>query len=412
MNSDWQTVTTASLIDAGALVIGDGYRAKNDDMAPGGLPFARAGNIDGGIHLDGVDILGPDGVRKAGEKVARAGDSVFTSKGTVGRFAYVNASTPVFVYSPQLCYWRVLDRSMLEPPFLHYWLQGPESWEQLVALKGQTDMADYVSLTDQRQMTITLPSISEQRRIASVLGALDDKIEANRKSSERLNLACRLIYRDLSYRSRTHAGWRSRPIGEMVTVLGGSTPSTHEPAYWDGPIGFATPKDMASLNFPVLTDTARGITEAGLAKISSGLLPEGAVLLSSRAPIGYVAITERPVAVNQGFIAMICDRGLPNHYVLRWAEENEDTIVGYANGTTFLEINKRNFRTIPIEVPPHHELERFAAEVSPLHRRLVSTIRESASLLKVRDALLSKLVSGQLRVQEDYEPREPSGVAS
>jgi type I restriction enzyme S subunit len=251
---------------------------------------------------------------------------------------------------------------------------------------------------------VCLPPTDEQRRIAGVLGALDDKIEHARKLGERLNLTSRLIYRKLVNRAPTQAGWHARPIGEMVTVLGGSTPSTHEPAYWDGTINFATPKDLASLDFPVLIDTARRLTDAGLAQISSGALPKGTVLLSSRAPIGYVAITETPVAVNQGFIAMICDRGLTNHFMLRWAEANHDTIVDYANGTTFLEINKRSFRTIPVEVPPDGELEAFDAEVGPVHQKLVATIRESTALLAVRDALLPKLVSGRILVNQEYQP--------
>lgn len=87
--------------------------------------------------------------------------------------------------------------------------------------------------------------------------------------------------------------------------------------------------------------------DAGVARISSGQLPKGTLLLSSWAPIGYLELTEVAVSINQGIIAMLCDDTLPNHYVLRWAQANTDTIVGNANGTTFLEISKKNFRPIP-----------------------------------------------------------------
>jgi type I restriction enzyme, S subunit len=293
--------------------------------------------------------------------------------------------------------------------FLSYYLNSPPALALTESLTTGTTRSR-IRRADIERFLVPRPTIEEQRRIAGVLGALDDKIDANRDLAESLNRTSRLIYLKLVSQSRAQSGWSSRPIGEMVSVLGGSTPSTRQPAYWDGPISFATPKDLASLDFPVLTRTDRGVTEAGLAQISSGLLPAGTVLLSSRAPIGYVAMTEKPVAVNQGFIAMICDRGLPNHYVLRWTENNQDTIVAYANGTTFLEINKRNFRTIPVEVPPADELERFTAEVTPLHRRLVATVRESDSLVKVRDALLSRLVSGEVRVQNNYEPDTPAAA--
>ncbi len=108
-------------------------------------------------------------------------------------------------------------------------------------------------------------------------------------------------------------GWILSTIGESVRVVGGSTPSTKEPAYWEGgTIHWITPKDLASLSSPVVVDTERRITELGLQQISSRLLPKGTVLLSSRAPIGYLAIAEVPLAINQGFIAMICDHKLSN----------------------------------------------------------------------------------------------------
>jgi len=123
-------------------------------------------------------------------------------------------------------------------------------------------------------------------------------------------------------------------------------------------------------------------------------------LLSSRAPIGYLAIAEMPVAVNQGFIAMVCDEELPNQYVLHWTRANMDTIVANANGTTFLEISKANFRPIAVVVPAKPVLDAFMQLVSPLHRRIVSNLRESRTLAALRDALLPKLLSGEVRLKD------------
>jgi type I restriction enzyme S subunit len=195
-------------------------------------------------------------------------------------------------------------------------------------------------------------------------------------------------------------GWSVMPIGEVLEAVGGSTPSTSDPKYWGGNVNFATPKDMAPLLFPVLLDTERRISEKGLEQISSGLLPPGTVLMSSRAPIGYLAITEIPVAVNQGFIAMKCIRELPNLYVLHWARENMDVIISNANGTTFLEISKKNFRPIKVVVPTRTVLDRFMTNIFPLHHRLVMNEKESRTLAYLRDTLLPKLLSGEIRVKE------------
>lgn len=196
-------------------------------------------------------------------------------------------------------------------------------------------------------------------------------------------------------------GWILSTIGESVRVVGGSTPSTKEPAYWEGgTIYWITPKDLASLSSPVVVDTERRITELGLQQISSRLLPKGTVLLSSRAPIGYLAIAEVPLAINQGFIAMICDHKLSNHYVLQWTRVNMDAIKGRANGTTFLEISKTNFRPLNIVVSSPKILQIFTKQAADLHQQIVSNLEQSQILATIRDTLLPKLMSGEIRVKE------------
>ena len=179
MESELATVTTQSLTDSGVLVIGDGYRAKRSELRPTGLPFARAGNINGGFQFKDCEYMGVDGIQAAGEKVSRPLDSVFTSKGTVGRLALVSKSTPTFVYAPQLCFWRAVDSSRLNPYVLHQWMHGEEFGEQVDMTKGQTDMADYVSLTDQRRMRITLPSPKRQAEVGRHLERLYGMMDQN-----------------------------------------------------------------------------------------------------------------------------------------------------------------------------------------------------------------------------------------
>jgi type I restriction enzyme S subunit len=196
-------------------------------------------------------------------------------------------------------------------------------------------------------------------------------------------------------------GWRTSIIGDEITISGGGTPSTKEPAYWEGgEHHWVTPKDLSVLSSPVLLTTGRRITDAGIAKISSGLLPVGTVLLSSRAPIGYLAIAEVPTAINQGFIAIICDRALPNLFVLFWCKESMGAIVSNANGSTFQEISKANFRPLRVVVPPEEVLTAFMTMASPLYQRTVSNLREIEALATVRDTILPKLLSGELRVRD------------
>ena len=239
------------------------------------------------------------------------------------------------------------------------------------------------SREDFYSLSVKVPSLEEQRAIARILGTLDDKIELNRHMSETLDEMARALFRswfvdfdpvrakaegrpsglppDLdalfpeSFESseigEIPTGWTVLPAGDAVSVRGGTTPRTNVSAYWNGEHCFATPRELSQLQHPVLSSTSRHLTDAGVARIGSGILPTGTVLLSSRAPIGYIAIADIPVAINQGIIAMVCLKTVDSPYVLHWVRSNMATITSHASGTTFAEISKSSFREIPFLVP-------------------------------------------------------------
>jgi type I restriction enzyme S subunit len=128
--------------------------------------------------------------------------------------------------------------------------------------------------------------------------------------------------------------------------------------------------------------------------------------MSSRAPIGYLAINEYPVSVNQGMIVMIPDKGVSPWFMLNWARRNMEEIVSRANGTTFLEISKRNFRPIPVILPPHSARNAFDAVVAPLFFHLINNLKQNDTLSELRDSLLPKLLSGEIRVQINSPGKE------
>ena len=322
------------------------------------------------------------------------------------------------------------NREIADPQYLFYFFRSPTGRHELLKNASTVGTPGIATpLTSLRAIRVKLPPLPEQRAIAHILGTLDDKIEVNRRMNETLEGIARAIFRSwfvdfdpvrakaagresegldagtaalfpdaFDELDSLPAGWETRAIGDVVTVVGGSTPSTTNSAYWGGENAFATPRDMSALASPILLATDRRITEEGLSQISSGLLPSGTVIMSSRAPIGYLAIAAIPVTVNQGIIAMICDKELPNYYVLLWAQQNMDTIVGHANGTTFPEISKRNFRPLSVVVPPAPILRRYSEIVGPLYEKITANLREDESLTSLRDSLLPRLLSGELRV--------------
>ena len=280
---------------------------------------------------------------------------------------------------------------------------------------------------------VCVPPLAEQRAIAGVLGSLDDKIEQNRRTARALERLARAIFRAwfvdfepvkakaagaASFPSMPQPvfdalptrfvdsdigpvpeGWEVKAIGDVVTTKGGGTPNTKNPEYWGGGEHcWVTPKDMSRLSHPVLLDTKRRITEAAVNSISSGMLPVGTVLMSSRAPVGYLAIASVPTAINQGFIAMVCDGPLPPTYVLNWALTSMDAIKAHASGTTFPEISKKNFRPLPVVVPISDVIAAYQQTSDPLFDLLVACVKESLQFTQVRDYLLPQLLSGTVRV--------------
>ena len=302
-----------------------------------------------------------------------------------------------------------------------------------------------VNRNDLHRIPVLLPPLTEQKAIASVLGALDDKIELNRRMNATLETMARALFQSwfvdfdpvrvkldgrqlpgldeataelfpANFRDSAAGhipnAWTVEPIGVVVDCVGGGTPSTAEPKYWEGGTHhWTTPKDLSSLQAPVLLDTDRKLTDAGIAKISSGLLPTGTLLLSSRAPVGYLAIAAMPVAINQGFIALKCNERASNYFMLNWCQTNMAEIESRATGTTFAEISKRNFRPISMVLPSIELMAAFTEWVAPLYTQIINNLHQSRTLATLRDTLLPKLLSGDLSVRNLENVAEAEAAA-
>lgn len=194
------TGTVQELQDAGILLVEDGnhgeYRPRRNEFAAKGTAFIRAADmVDGRIDFRAAAKISDVALERIRKGVGQPGDVVLSHKGTVGKLARAPLDAPPFVCSPQTTFWRVLDVSKIEPRFLFYYMQSRGFRHLLDARKGETDMADYVSLTNQRSLHLALPKLSEQQRIAHNLGTLDDKIELNRRMNRTLEAIARAIFK-------------------------------------------------------------------------------------------------------------------------------------------------------------------------------------------------------------------------
>ncbi len=256
------------------------------------------------------------------------------------------------------------------------------------------------------ELEITVPDLPTQTQIAQILTSLDDKIELNLQMNQTLEAMAQALFKewfvnfnfpnfDGELENGLPKGWRMGKVGEMVDVKGGTTPSTTKEEFWNGEFYWTTPKDLSNIQAPVLIDTERKITELGVKQISSGVMPKGTLLLSSRAPIGYIAISQVPISINQGYIA-IQGKLVSNLFMLFWLKQNMDSVKSKANGSTFQEISKSNFREIETIVPSSEILKQFDKLVNPIFGKIVENVFQIQSLTQIRDTLLPKLMSGKI----------------
>ena len=398
---------------------------KNSDYVDNGIPFIMASDLkDGKIDTINCKFIRKEQADNLQKGFAKTDDVLLTHKATIGRTGVIGKiNTDYIMLTPQVTYYRINNLNKLNNYFLKYYFDSQGFQSLFNSWAGSGSTRSYLGITDQRKLPIIIPHIEEQYAIASILGSLDGKIELNHQMNTTLEAIGQAIFKHWfvdfefpneegkPYKSsggemeetelgEVPLGWNVEEIGNIVKVVGGGTPSTKNPAFWDGGMHcWTTPKDLSGISSPVILDTAKKVTDAGLAKISSGLLPKGTFLLSSRAPVGYTAIAQVPIAVNQGYIAIPPSEQLSTLFLLYWTRENLETIEGRACGTTFQEISKKNFKPIRLTMPLPKILVKFDKTVGYLFERIVVNERESRTLTNIRDALLPKLMSGEIRVK-------------
>jgi len=421
----------ADLIASSKLWIGDGYRAKNSELDSAGIPFARAGDINDGFYFTSGDHLPEEDAWKAGNKLSEAGDVVFTSKGTVGRFGFVTEEIQRFVYSPQLCFWRSLDYGAIYPRFLFYWIQGKEFYRQYKSVSQKTDMAEYVSLSDQRSMEITLPELSSQKAIAHILGTLDNKIELNRKTNETLEAMAKALFKswfvdfdpvrakaegrptglpaeisDLfpdsfedSELGEIPSGWEPRTIREWGITECGKTPSTHNQEFYGNNYMFVTIPDLHN-GFHIVS-SGKQLSELGADSQRKKLLPPGSVMVSCIATPGLVGVAKEACFTNQQINSIIPNSKEASWFLALAMIENRDLLLSLGGGgSVFFNLSKGRFDEIEILAPSEDLISAFNGVVSALMDRCFATKQEIIALTNVRDAILPKLISGEIRIPD------------
>lgn len=377
--------TIGELVDADVMVMSDGYRTKRSELGDRGFRILRAADIvDGNIRLKSPDFVRDDFSAQIGAKRAHVGDIVVTTKGTVGRIALVSEISEPVVYSPQLCFFRVLEEKALEPRFLRYWFESTEFRLQASHRMNNSDMAPYINLADIRSLRLTCPSIKDQRAVAEILGALDDKIAANARLVDASKALASTVFESLSRGA-------PRPLTELARFINGK-------AFTKG----ATGTGRVVIRIAELNSGLGGSTVYNDIDVpDENLARAGDLLFAWSGSLTVHRWYRSEGIVNQHIFKVIPRSPFPMwlvHQILlhRLADFR---LIAADKATTMGHIQRRHLEE-PVSVPPPEAVAHVNPVMTALWERALSAEQETLMLADLRDTLLPQLMSGRLRVRD------------
>lgn len=280
-------------------------------------------------------------------------------------------------------------------------VQGNEQSDTrfLCYLINSMDLSGYVTGSAQPKLsqanlnaiTLSLPTLVEQKRIVEYLYMLDQKIDVNRQINDNLQQQAAALFANFYDQAETEVGFT-----EMIQILGGGTPKTGESSYWNGDIPFFTPKDVG---FPYTLTTEKTITEEGLAHCNSRLYPINTVFVTARGTVGKVGLPGVPMAMNQSCYALV---GKDTHQLLVYfyTLKAVDRLKHKASGAVFDAITTRDFEAENIMKLSDDDTKAFLDVAEPIYQAVLNNSIENLRLSELRDSLLPKLMNGEIDVTD------------
>lgn len=291
--------------------------------------------------------------------------------------------------------------------FIYYSIKN--LWPFFKSYEGQSTALSILNKGQFSKISIKCPSLNTQTRIASILSSLDDKIECNRRINENLEQQAQALFKSwfvdfepfkdqpfVEYElGMIPQGWKVSSFIELINVMPGGTPSTGVSEYWDNAtIPFFSPKDA---NGVYCFDTEKHISEIGLNNCSSHLYPKDTLFITARGTVGKIALAAVPMAMNQSNYALVGKEGIGKFYLYLLTQTIVTILLKKANGAVFSAITTKDFKE-DIVCPPFGIISSFEKKIKPMFDKIHSLMSESRRLAELRDALLPKLMSGEINV--------------
>lgn len=318
------------------------------------------------------------------------------------------------------------NSNKLDNKFAYYLISSPVVKKQLSAGAQQTKIR-HTSPDKIKDCQVYLPDLSNQKKIGVLLNNIDHKIKINNKINDELEAMAKTIYdywflqfefpneEGKPYKSsggkmvwnevlkrEIPEGWINGLISDLGEIISGGTPSTkHDEYYSKNGIAWVTPYDLSKTTDKYITHGEKDISQKGLEKSSAKLMPKGSILLTSRAPIGYIGISSNEVTTNQGFKSIVPYNKSNSEYIYYLLKSIIPYLKSLGNGSTFAEISKETLSNIPIVIPNKDIIDNFNNKVIHLGKIREIKEQENRELTSLRDFLLPLLMNGQVGFKGD-----------
>ncbi|MBR6129180.1 MAG: restriction endonuclease subunit S [Bacteroidaceae bacterium] len=198
--------------------------------------------------------------------------------------------------------------------------------------------------------------------------------------------------------------WTYKKLGEVGEVIGGTTPSTSNPAFWNGDLCWISPAELHGEHY--LYDSVKKITREAVKAKSLKRLPVGTVILSSRAPIGKLAINKVPMYCNQGFKCVVCGKELYNEYLYWWFYFKKDYLNSLGTGATFPEISKSVVENIEIPLPPLSEQSRIVSRLDAAFGEIEGLKAKAEAQLSEARTLFQAALTKEMKPKQGWEEKK------
>ena len=378
----------------------NGLAFKNIDFSEIGLPVIKIAELNNGISSSTAYT----DKTYSQDVFLTKGDYVFSWSG--------NPETSIDIYKYNLSdgwlnqhIFKVTPKTeIIDKGFFFYLMKFLKPYFKKIATNKQTTGLGHVTISDLQRMSVTLPPLSTQQKIAAILSSLDDKIELNKKINTNLEQQAQTLFKNWFVDFEPFGGkmpddWKVGKLSDIGTIVGGSTPSKAKSEYYtENGISWITPKDLSNDKSKFISHGEIDITELGFENSSAIKMPAGTVLYSSRAPIGYIAIAKNEVTTNQGFKSVIPNENIGNGYIYYFLKTNYELIDSLASGSTFKEISGSAMKNVPVLIPNDKTLKSFQNFCNSIFEEQEKLEEENRTLATIREVLLPKFMNGEIDV--------------